>query len=324
MNKLRQATNRIKLSALPACARRGGRAARRYARQSAGHLLRFLRFSLAQMRGGGKLIQQDGVYYVPLWLSVALALLPGFESLLGRYRRRGLPRRQGGNSLDAPYRRQSSWRTSSRPRCSTGPAKSAPGPPSTTWNPRLLATVMQIESCGHPTVISNAGAQGLFQVMPFHFAEGEDMLNPDTNARRGSAFLKQCQGAAGGAIGLTLACYNGGASVINKPRENWSRETQSYYRWGVGIYSDALAGQETSETLDKWLAAGGARLCASAEHALGFLNSIRVPLLRSVEAAHHRKHLALDLTIGRVHIDRLVIAIGGLQPDAARFAIKSA
>ena len=269
MNTLRQATNRIKLSALPACARRGGRAARRSARQSAGHLLRFLRFSLAQMRGGGKLIQQDGVYYVPLWLPIALALLLA-SSLFW------------GDIAGAVFRGAKAAIHLMRP---TGDIELADffAPSVQHWSgeigawsaqhdldPRLLATVMQIESCGHPTVISNAGAQGLFQVMPFHFAEGEDMLNPDTNARRGSAFLKQCQGAAGGAIGLTLACYNGGASVINKPRENWSRETQSYYRWGVGIYSDALAGQETSETLDKWLAAGGGRLCASAEQALGF------------------------------------------------------
>src|SRR5688500_10923905 len=39
-------------------------------------------------------------------------------------------------------------------------------------DPNLLATVMQIESCGHPTVVSRAGAQGLFQVMPFHFSTG--------------------------------------------------------------------------------------------------------------------------------------------------------
>ncbi|MEO0565911.1 MAG: lytic transglycosylase domain-containing protein, partial [Chloroflexota bacterium] len=58
--------------------------------------------------------------------------------------------------------------------------------------PNLLATVMQIESCGHPTVNSSAGAQGLFQVMPFHFADDEDMLDPDTNAKRGAAHLNDC------------------------------------------------------------------------------------------------------------------------------------
>src|SRR3970040_424776 len=40
-------------------------------------------------------------------------------------------------------------------------------------DPNLVATVMQIESCGAPYVVSGSGAQGLFQVMPFHFTGGE-------------------------------------------------------------------------------------------------------------------------------------------------------
>ena len=86
---------------------------------------------------------------------------------------------------------------------------------------------------------------------------------------RGSAFLKHCRAASDGVIGLTLACYNGGASVINLPREQWSAETQKYFRWGVGIYSDAVAGNERSETLDQWMAAGGERLCDSALQEIG-------------------------------------------------------
>ena len=39
-------------------------------------------------------------------------------------------------------------------------------------DPNLAATVMQIESCGAPGVTSGSGAQGLFQVMPFHFVAG--------------------------------------------------------------------------------------------------------------------------------------------------------
>src|SRR5260221_12692591 len=41
-------------------------------------------------------------------------------------------------------------------------------------DPNLIATVIQIESCGDPTAVSLAGAQGLFQVMPGHFGAGED------------------------------------------------------------------------------------------------------------------------------------------------------
>ena len=58
--------------------------------------------------------------------------------------------------------------------------------------PNLMATVMQIASCGHPTVRSPSGAQGLFQVMPFHFASDETMTDPNTNAMRGAGVMQEC------------------------------------------------------------------------------------------------------------------------------------
>lgn len=136
-------------------------------------------------------------------------------------------------------------------------------------DPNLLATVMQIESCGHPTIGSSAGAQGLFQVMPFHFTAGEVQTDPETNARRGATYLKWCVDYANGDTGLTLACYNGGPSVVKKPFANWSAETQRYYRWGTGIYADAQTNQSRSATLDQWLDAGGSGLCHMADQALG-------------------------------------------------------
>lgn len=135
--------------------------------------------------------------------------------------------------------------------------------------PNLLATVMQIESCGHPTVNSYAGAQGLFQVMPFHFAEEENMLDPDTNALRGANFLNQCLGWADGDVGLALACYNGGPSVLQKNPAYWDQQVHNYYKWGVPIYADALVSKPESETLNQWLAAGGQRLCDSAANEIG-------------------------------------------------------
>lgn len=269
MNRLRKVMDAINASVLPACAGRCGRTVKRYCIRFGDHTLRCLRFSLAQIRGGRGLIQRSGVYYVPLWLPIALAALlassifwADFAGLVYRGAKSAIHLMRGTRDLEmadffAPAVQHWSGNISR-------------------WSaqhqvdPQLLATVMQIESCGHPTVISGAGARGLFQVMPFHFADGENMLEPDTNAKRGSAFLKQCHQAADGVIGLTLACYNGGASVLGKPRESWPRETRMYYRWGVGIYSDAVAGSDASETFDQWLAAGGQRLCASAERELGF------------------------------------------------------
>lgn len=136
-------------------------------------------------------------------------------------------------------------------------------------DPNLLATVMQIESCGHPTVSSVAGAQGLFQVMPFHFGMNEDQLDPETNADRGAAYLNSCLGWANGDSGRAMACYNGGPSVLQKPFESWHRETQRYYRWGAGIYADTGQNRASSATLDQWLNAGGASLCQRASTVLG-------------------------------------------------------
>ena len=88
-------------------------------------------------------------------------------------------------------------------------------------DPNLAATVMQIESCGAPGVVSGSGAQGLFQVMPFHFAAGEDMQDPDTNAGRGLAYLALGLARASGNAGLALAGYNGGHSMIGIDSSLW-------------------------------------------------------------------------------------------------------
>lgn len=131
-------------------------------------------------------------------------------------------------------------------------------------DPNLIATLIQIESCGDPTVSSPAGAQGLFQVMPFHFDAGEDMLDVQTNARRGLAYLLTALHLSDGHAGLALAGYNGGHGVIDDGWASWSAETRRYYYWGARIYAEAKAGFPSSPTLAEWLAAGGSRLCAQA------------------------------------------------------------
>lgn len=136
-------------------------------------------------------------------------------------------------------------------------------------DPNLVATVMQIESCGGPGAVSSSNAQGLFQVMPFHFAPGEDMQDPTTNAARGLAYLALGLARAGGDAGLALAGYNGGHSQIGKDSALWPNETKRYWYWGTGIYTDAASGQSASTRLEEWLNAGGASLCAKAAQQLG-------------------------------------------------------
>ncbi len=131
-------------------------------------------------------------------------------------------------------------------------------------DPNMIATVMQIESCGDSRATSGAGAMGLFQVMPYHFKSGENPYSPDTNALRGLGYLKKSLETANGNARLAFAGYNGGIGVISRFESSWANETQRYAYWGGGIYADALQGASKSERLDEWLGSGGASLCAQA------------------------------------------------------------
>jgi hypothetical protein len=136
-------------------------------------------------------------------------------------------------------------------------------------DPNLVATVIQIESCGDPDALSPAGAIGLFQVMPFHFKPSDDPYTPDTNALRGITYLKQSLDAANGDARLALAGYNGGISVIYNYESNWAAETQRYAYWGSGIFEEADQGSEISLRLAEWISNGGASLCKQAAIRLG-------------------------------------------------------
>lgn len=136
-------------------------------------------------------------------------------------------------------------------------------------DPNLTAIIMQIESCGDPQAVSHAGAQGLFQVMPFHFAAGENSLDPDTNARRGINYFVERLNQTNGDIGRAFAGYNGGHVAAGNSWDQWAEETQRYYRWSTGIYGDIQSGQTESPTIQAWLQAGGASLCQQAAQRLG-------------------------------------------------------
>jgi len=128
----------------------------------------------------------------------------------------------------------------------------------------LVAIVMQIESCGDPTAVSNAGARGLFQVMPFHFGAGEDWMDTEINAARGMDYLARSYQLSNGKIGLTLAGYNGGHSIISRDPSTWPAETHRYVYWGMGIWGDIESDTVPSPTLHEWLIAGGEHLCKRA------------------------------------------------------------
>lgn len=136
-------------------------------------------------------------------------------------------------------------------------------------DPNLSATVMQIESCGYERALSRSGAIGLFQVMPFHFSAADSPFDPDTNARRGLAYLAESLARAGGDARLALAGYNGGIGVISRGEWNWPAQTQRYVHYGAPIYADAAAGKTSSPAVAEWHLKYGASLCRQARDQIG-------------------------------------------------------
>jgi soluble lytic murein transglycosylase-like protein len=141
-------------------------------------------------------------------------------------------------------------------------------------DPNLVATIIQIESCGDPAAISSAGAQGLMQVMPQYFSTTDNPLDPNTNIRRGLDILTECLYSPYNTqrdIGMAFACYNGGPSVFVGAWERWPQQSRDYYIWGTNIYEDAKNNAAQSDTLDQWLLYGGDTLCANARQSLGLV-----------------------------------------------------
>jgi soluble lytic murein transglycosylase-like protein len=135
-------------------------------------------------------------------------------------------------------------------------------------DPNLVATIMQIESCGDPHARSSAGAMGLFQVMPFHFYAIDNPYNPDTNAARGLAYLARSLATGGGNARLAMAGYNGGIGLIGHAEWTWPAQTKRYVQYGVPIYEDARNGLTSSAALNDWYKKYGVSLCRQAHQRL--------------------------------------------------------
>ena len=136
-------------------------------------------------------------------------------------------------------------------------------------DPNLVATIMQIESCGDPRARSSAGAMGLFQVMPFHFYAIDDPYSPNINAARGLAYLARSLQTAGGNTRLAMAGYNGGIGLISRAEWTWPAQTKRYVQYGAPIYEDAHNSLSSSAALNEWYEKYGVSLCRQAHQRLG-------------------------------------------------------
>lgn len=158
-------------------------------------------------------------------------------------------------------------------------------------DPNLIATVMQIESCGNQQAESATGVRGLFQVTGMNL-DGEDPWDPDVSMAKGPGkVLKHEIDKSGGDIRAAMAGYNGGAKardyiagkinrsqlywfLVNHPSRLWwtrSRalakinEVERYAQWS-NIYFEAK--ENKTDTLQEWLDLGGDRLCSAARRGL--------------------------------------------------------
>ena len=107
-------------------------------------------------------------------------------------------------------------------------------------DPRLVKSVMLVESNFNPRAVSPKGARGLMQLMPATARRYgvRDSFDPRENIRGGTAYLSDLLDLFGGDLVRTLAAYNAGEGAVQR----WGGvppypETQEYVRRAMLVYS---------------------------------------------------------------------------------------
>jgi hypothetical protein len=107
-------------------------------------------------------------------------------------------------------------------------------------DPVLLYAQMHQESSFKKSAISNKGARGLMQLMPFTAARFgvKDIFDPRQNIEGGARYMRYLLDHFDGDVALALAGYNAGEGAVMKygRRIPPYRETQEYVRRITGRY----------------------------------------------------------------------------------------
>jgi hypothetical protein len=83
-------------------------------------------------------------------------------------------------------------------------------------DPKLVKSVMLVESAFNPAAISRKGASGLMQLMPETAREHGvvDIFDPADNIRGGTHYLAYLMGVFGNDLTKSLAAYNAGEAAV--------------------------------------------------------------------------------------------------------------
>ncbi len=106
-------------------------------------------------------------------------------------------------------------------------------------DPRLVKSVMLVESNFNPRALSPKGARGLMQLMPGTARRYgvRDSWDPYENIRGGTAYLSDLLGMFDGDLVKTLAAYNAGEGAVQRYRGVPPYpETQEYVRRTMLVY----------------------------------------------------------------------------------------
>jgi soluble lytic murein transglycosylase-like protein len=126
-------------------------------------------------------------------------------------------------------------------------------------DPRLVLSVMAVESAFFPHAVSPKGARGLMQLMPDTAARFgvKDPFDPHQNIKGGMKYLRWLLDYFSGNVRLALAGYNAGENAVERhggipPYA----ETESYVRKVLTLYDWSYADADTSdEPVSLWQAA---------------------------------------------------------------------
>ena len=168
-------------------------------------------------------------------------------------------------------------------------------------DPKLVKSVMLVESNFNPRAVSRKGARGLMQLMPATARRYgvRDSFDPHENIRGGTAYLSDLLGMFDGDLVRTLAAYNAGEGAVQRYRGVPPyAETREYVRRAMLVYGGSGAGPVLSGGF-KGMSTASARRAPSAPVKLHRGDGVLlISNLGSVPARHR------EPVLGRVATDR--------------------